>query len=75
MQADRCSQVTVCVQDFGRGTYRKEPDFDVDDQIIAAARCVHPLLLGCPCLHPWLGSNFCTVNKPDSLSKLEITKL
>eukprot|EP00892_Ulva_mutabilis_P011880 jgi/Ulvmu1/9064/UM005_0157.1 len=25
-------------QDFGRGTYRKEPDFEVDDQIIAAAR-------------------------------------
>lgn len=28
----------VAVQDFGRGTYRKEPTFEVDDEIIAASK-------------------------------------
>jgi hypothetical protein len=28
----------VMLQDFGRGNYRKEPTFEVDDEIIAASR-------------------------------------
>jgi hypothetical protein len=28
----------MMLQDFGRGTYRKEPTFEVDDEIIAASR-------------------------------------
>lgn len=30
--------MTHVLQDFGRGTYRKEPTFEVDDEIIAASR-------------------------------------
>ena len=32
------ADMTRVLQDFGRGTYRKEPTFEVDDEIIAASR-------------------------------------